>query len=84
MVPSTVTVWLQVLVLPQPSVARQVRVIASGHEVPLVAVLRTMMVALAPVQESTAVGRSKLHVAPQATVLSGAQTVSSDDRHAEV
>src|SRR5487761_1955933 len=69
----TVMVWLQVLVLPQQSVANQARATASGcGQTPLVTVLSTLTVT--PVQHaSEAVGGSKVQGTPQSTVLLLAQ-----------
>ena len=64
---TTVTIWLQVLVLPQRSVTVQVRVITCGHT-PLVAVVE-VRVTLVPLQLSVATSTSKLQLVPQLTVL---------------
>src|SRR5205809_79871 len=66
----TVTFWLQSAVLPQASVARQVRVaskVLPQWPVVLVTVLRTVMVTLP--QVSVAVGASKVQVLVHSTVL---------------
>src|SRR5438552_18216871 len=66
----TVTFWLQSAVLPQASVARQVRVaskVLPQWPVMLVTVLRTVMVTLP--QVSVAVGASKDQVLVHSTVL---------------
>src|SRR5438093_6863181 len=73
---STVTFWLQSAVLPQASVARQVRVtskVLPQCPVVLVTVLRTLMVA-AP-QVSLALGGSKVQTLPHSTVLLPAQVM---------
>src|SRR5204863_9583696 len=73
---STVTVWLHSAVLPQASVARQVRVAAKVlPQCPavLVTVLRMAMVTLP--QVSVAVGGSKDQVLAHSTVLSGTQVI---------
>ena len=70
-VSTTVTVWLQVLVLLQQSTACHVRVMTCG-QAPLVTVLR-MVVWTFGQQGSTTVGGSKVHAAPHATVLLVAQ-----------
>src|ERR1039457_6135519 len=75
MVSTTVTVWLPVALLLQRSVACQVRVMSCGQR-PLLTVLRTVIVTLLPLQASTAVGRSKLHVEPHCTVLLLAQVIT--------
>jgi len=64
----TVTTWLQLLLLPHASTARQVRVINCGH-VPLVTVLRTLTVTLVPLQVSDTPGASKLQALPHSAVL---------------
>jgi hypothetical protein len=69
---STVTVWLQELLLPQVSVTTQVRVMTLG-QTPLVTVPRTAIVKLVPQHEGVAVGGSKINVEPQTTVLLLAQ-----------
>jgi len=68
-----VTVWLQVALLVQQSVACHVRVMVVWHASPLVTVLRTLSVRLVPQQTSKAIGSSKLHAAPHSTVLLVAQ-----------
>src|SRR5262245_15158645 len=69
-VSKTVTFWLQELLLPQPSVASQVRV-ASNVEpqwpLTLVTVLRIVMVLLPLL--SVAIGASKVQATPCSTVL---------------
>ena len=70
-VSTTVTVWLQVLLLPQSSVTSQFWVMNFG-QTPCVTILPTVIAILAP-QQLFAVGRSNAHLEPQATVLSGAQ-----------
>ena len=72
-----VTVWLQVALLPQGSVALQARVAlklppTSGF----VTVPITLMVTLVPLQLSMAVGESKLHALPHWTVLLVAQVMT--------
>src|SRR6266550_2773048 len=69
-VSTTVTLWLQELLLPQASVACQVRVaskVLPQCPVTLVTVLRIVMVALPLL--SVAVGASKVQAAPCSTVL---------------
>src|SRR5216110_3224841 len=69
-VSTTVTFWLQELLLPQASVACQVRVaskVLPQCPVTLVTVLRIVMVALPLL--SVAVGTSKVQAAPCSTVL---------------
>src|SRR5258707_10420316 len=58
LVSTTVTVWLQVFVLPEQSAASQVRVMTCG-QIPLVTVPKMLRVTLAPLQASTAVGGAK-------------------------
>ena len=67
--------WLQVLEFPQASVTCHVWVMSWAH-VPLVTVLRTVMVTFEPLQLSNAVGGSKVHGAPNPTVLSLAQVMT--------
>src|SRR6059036_3220442 len=72
----TVTFWLQSAVLPQASVARQVRVaskVLPQWPVRLVTVLTMVMVALP--QVSLAVGGSKFQVLVHSTVLLGTQVI---------
>jgi hypothetical protein len=70
-----VTVWLQALLLPQASRARQVRVALKLHgPFWLVTVLRIWMPGLAGSHPSVAEGASKLQTALQLTVLLAAQT----------
>ncbi len=71
-VSTTVTVWLQVLVLPHESVASHVCVMTCG-QVPFVTVLNTVIVTLVPLQVSKAAGGSKVHALPHCTVLLVAQ-----------
>src|SRR5438067_1929858 len=59
-VSTRVTVWLQMLLLVQGSVACQVRVISSEQPAPFVMVLRMEIVRLVPLQASRALGSSKL------------------------
>src|SRR5438093_986017 len=69
---STLTVWTQVAVLPQASVARHVRVaskVLPQWPVKLVTVLTIVMVALP--QVSVAVGASNVQTLPHSTVLLG-------------
>ena len=70
MVSTTVTVWLQVAVLLQPSVACQVRVTACAQPKPLT-LSKEMILMLVPQQVSVTVGgSSKLHWSPpHSTVL---------------
>src|SRR5438552_18097639 len=73
----TVTFWLQSAVLPQASVARQVRVaskVLPQWPVVLVTVLITVMVTLP--QVSVAVGASKDQVLPHSTVLFPTQVIA--------
>src|SRR5262245_14331572 len=75
-VSTTVTFWLQSAVLPQASVARQVRVaskVLPQWPVRFVTVLRIVIVT-SP-QESLAVGGSKFHGLVHSTVLSGTQVM---------
>ena len=69
LVSTTVTVWLQVLLLPQASVARQVRVATNPAPQRLLVTVTTTLIALVP-QPSLAVGVSKLQAEPATTVLS--------------
>jgi hypothetical protein len=71
---TTVTVWLHVLVLPQRSVAVQVRVMICG-QTPLVTVVK-VSVTLVPLQMSLAMGASKLQAVPQGKVLLVAQVMT--------
>ena len=65
---TTVTVWLQVLLLPQASVAFQVRVATNPEpQRPLVTVATTIIVLV--LHPSIAVGVSKLQIEPATTVL---------------
>ena len=77
-VSTTVTVWLQTLLLPQASAALQVRVAANvPRQKPavFVIVLSTATVTLAPPQISApAVGASKAQSAPHSTVFPATQT----------
>src|SRR5437773_6814776 len=73
---TTVTFWLQSAVLPQASVARQVRVaskVLPQWPAVLVSVLRIVIVALP--QVSLAVGASKVQALVQSTVLLGTQMI---------
>src|SRR6266568_2322826 len=75
-VSTTVTFWLQSAVLPQASVARQVRVaskVLPQWPAVLVTVLRMVMVALP--QVSLAVGASKDQALVHSTVLLGTQVM---------
>src|SRR5947208_3745825 len=75
-VSTTVTFWLHSAVLPQASVARQVRVaskVLPQWPVRLVTVLRMVMVAVP--QVSLAVGASKFQVLVHSTVLLGTQVI---------
>jgi hypothetical protein len=75
--PTTVTVWLQLVLLPQPSVINHVCVMAICGQAPLVTVPVGIMLTLAVlpvellVQQDDAVGVSKLQATPQSTVLFG-------------
>src|SRR5690349_3634891 len=71
-VSTIVTVWLHVLVLPQASVASQVRVMVCGHS-PLVSVPRMVTVTLVLPHESRLEGESKLQDEEHSTVLLEAQ-----------
>ena len=55
----TVTVWLQVALLPQASVACQERVITKGQGPLFVTVFSTVMVTFVPLHASNALGVSK-------------------------
>ena len=66
-VSTTVTVWVQVALLEQVSVACQLRVSTSEQAVPLVVVLRTVMVGV--LQPPEAEGESKVQAEPHWTVL---------------
>jgi hypothetical protein len=70
-VSTTVTVWLQVLVLLQQSMACHVRVMTCG-QAPLVTVLKMVGWTFGQ-QGSTTVGGSKLHDVPHSIVLLVAQ-----------
>src|SRR5262245_32854267 len=72
-VSAMVTVWLQVELLVQRSVACQVRVTSSEQPAALVTVLRTEMVTLVPLQVSSALGSSKAQTEPHSTILLVAQ-----------
>jgi len=74
-VSTTVTVWLQVELLVQGSVACQVRVMSSEQPVPLVTVFRMETVTLVPLQASNALGSSKVQAEPHSTVLLVAQVM---------
>ena len=71
-----VTVWVQVVLLPQPSLICQVSVITFG-QTPLVTgvdaitskLVKTPLVAIRLVQQLVAVGVSKLQISPHSTVL---------------
>src|SRR5512137_1404201 len=67
-VSTRVTIWLQVALLVQQSIARHVRVITHGQE-PLVTVLSTVIATLVPQHTSTALGGSNVQVLPHSTVL---------------
>src|SRR5437867_85193 len=73
---TTVTSWLQVLLLPQQSVAAHVRLMSCGHVPGFVTVLRIVMVTLVPQQASAAVGGSKPQGVPHSTVLLVAQVIT--------
>jgi hypothetical protein len=61
----TVTIWVQVVELPQQSVACQARERIDGQTMlALVVVPSTVIVTLVPQQASTAVGVSKLQAVP--------------------
>jgi hypothetical protein len=69
-VSTMVTVWLQVAMLEQQSMACQLRVITVVHGVGLaVRVPRTVMVTLVPQQTSEAEGASKSQTEPHSTTL---------------
>ena len=73
----SVTVWLQgSLLLPQQSVANQVRVRMFVQPLTLVTVPTRLIVTLVPQQSSNPVGRSNVHGVPQSTVLAGAQVMT--------
>src|SRR3989442_414026 len=75
-VSTTVTTWLQVLLLPQESVALQVRValnVLPQKPLVLVTVDTIMIVTFVPSALSLAVGGSKFQATPHSTVLSRAQ-----------
>src|SRR5437660_5089142 len=73
-VSTTVTVWLQVLVLSHRSMTCHSRVISSSQGVPLVTVSSTVMVMSGPPHgPSSAVGGSKSQAVPHSTVLSDGQ-----------
>src|ERR1035441_679072 len=78
----TFTVWLQVLVLLQQSMACHVRVMVCGQE-PLVTELRMVGWTLGQ-QGSTTVGCSKIHAVPQSTVLLVGQLRKDGGGQAEV
>jgi hypothetical protein len=66
----TVTIWLQSAVLPQPSVARHVRVASKVlPQCPVVLVVVLKIVTVALPQVSLAVGASKVQVPVHSTVL---------------
>jgi hypothetical protein len=66
----TVTVWLQLVALPQQSVICQLRVTMSGQVLrPLVTVLMTVMLGGLVQQSSTAIGGLKFQVVPHWTIL---------------
>ena len=69
----TVTVWLQLVVLPQQSEMSQVRVETNGVK-GLVTVPKTVIVTFVPQQASTAVGGSNVPL-PHGTVLLLAQVI---------
>src|ERR1035438_9268411 len=68
LVPTMVTVWLQVLLLPHWSVSSQVRMMEPEQRL-LVTVLATETVTLLPLHRSSPVGGSKVQGEPHATVL---------------
>ena len=74
MVLATVTVWLQVFLLPQVSLTSHVRVMSAG-QAPLVTVLR--MVSAMFVQQASTMfaGGSNVHSLPHSTVLSLEQDI---------
>src|SRR5260370_40569782 len=74
---TTVTVWLQVSVLVEQSVACQVRLMICVQPVPLVLVSTTVIVTLEPQQTWEAEGASKLQAEPHWTVLLVAQVITS-------
>ena len=73
-VSTLVTLWLQVLVLPQASRAIQVAVSTSGH-VPLVTTPTSVTATLVPLHASDASGGLKLQTLPHSTVLLVAQVM---------
>ena len=76
----TVTVWLQLLVFPQRSVASHVRIAAKPPlhtSLRLVTVAKTSMMTLVPLAPSlTSLGSSNVQSTPQETVLPGRQVRS--------
>src|SRR5213594_3940043 len=75
-VSTTVTFWLQSAVLPQESVARQVRVASKVlPQCPAVFVTVLRMVMVAPPQVSVAVGASKDQALVHSTVLLATQVM---------
>src|SRR5438105_2653475 len=76
-VSTVVTVWLQLVWLPQQSVACQVRVMSIEQSAPAVALVvslpTTTTVTFVPQQRSFAVGSSNVHVLSHSTVLLVAQ-----------
>src|SRR5207244_1643797 len=75
-VATAVTVWLQVALLLQQSVACQVAVAEYEQSLPVVTMLETMACA-GTQQPPEALGGSKLHVLPHSTVLLVAQVKTS-------
>src|ERR1017187_6397713 len=73
-VSTTVTISVQVLLLPQQSVTSQVRRMTRSHAVPLVTVLSTVTMLLEPQQALKADGGSKFHLLPHCTVLAEEQS----------
>src|SRR5438552_3339473 len=76
-VSTTVTVWLQVLVLSHKSMTCHSRVMINSQDVPLVTVSSTVMVMSGPSQGSSAgVGGSKSQAVPHSTIISVGQTTA--------
>src|SRR5438105_7724301 len=75
-VSATVTFWLHLTRLLQPSIASQVRVamkVFPQNSFVSATVLTSRMVIASPSHESLAIGGSKFHAFPSSMVLSGAQ-----------
>jgi hypothetical protein len=74
-VSTTVTVWLQVMLLEQASVARQVRVALKVFPQRRLVIVPTTAIELVP-QLSLAVGGSKVQTLPHSTVFGPTQTIT--------